>query len=355
MTKEMKSKKYAGVFYSELANGDRSYFLRLRIGGKIKRFAIGKKSEGVTEAFCNQEKIRIVNESKFGKGVAADLQRISAVLPSFVDMVDFYIQTSQVAEGTKKEVRYLKNEPIAEIANPTRYDIQQFLLNELSRIKPGTVNLKMKRIRGVYRHAIAHGFYNGEDPTFGMKPFKGEEARRRSLSHEETVTLLEAFKKKPRHYLFLKIALCTGARSGSILRIHRDDIRDDGRVILFNEKTDQQYIGFLDMETLELVRNKKGYILARRGEEDAPAKRYGICGTIQLMMDKLFNPPGTRDLDRVVIHTLRHSVATQMVNKGVPIEIISKTLDHASLQTTVKFYAKISPEMVRESVSNIWE
>ena len=126
MTKEMKSKKYAGVFYRELANGDRSYFLRLRIGGKIKRFAIGKKSEGVTEAFCNQEKIRIVNESKFGKGVAADLQRISKVLPSFVDMVDFYIQTSQSAEGTKKEVRYLKNEPIAEIANPTRYDIQQF-------------------------------------------------------------------------------------------------------------------------------------------------------------------------------------------------------------------------------------
>ena len=136
MTKEMKSKKYAGVFYRELANGDRSYFLRLRIGGKIKRFAIGKKSEGITEAFCNQEKIRIVNESKFGKGVAADLQRISKVLPSFVDMVDFYIQTSQCAEGTKKEVRYLKNEPIAQIPNPTRYDIQQFLLNELSRIKP---------------------------------------------------------------------------------------------------------------------------------------------------------------------------------------------------------------------------
>lgn len=44
-----------------------------------------------------------------------------------------------------------------------------------------------------------------------------------------------------------------------------------------------------------------------------------------------------------------------MINKGVPIEIISKTLDHASLQTTVKFYAKISPEMVRESVRNIWE
>ena len=66
MASEIKSKKYPGVFYRELANGDRSYFLRIRIGGKVRRFPIGKKSEGITEAFCNQEKIRIINESKFG-------------------------------------------------------------------------------------------------------------------------------------------------------------------------------------------------------------------------------------------------------------------------------------------------
>lgn len=354
MANEIKSKKYSGVFYRELNNGDRSYFLRIRIGGKIKRFPIGKKSEGITEAFCNQEKIRLVNEYKFGAETSDKLMKVTRSVPSFAEMVDFFIRTSTASEGTKKETAYLKNESFAAIANPTKNDIQEFLIKELSRIKPATVNLKMKRIRSVYKHAIASGFYNGEDPTFGLKPFKGEEARRRFLSLQEVEMLLEALKDKPRHYLFVKLALCTGARSGSILRIHRNDVKDDGRVLLFNEKTDKHYYGFLDEETLDLLKDKKGYVLALKGQEDAPAKRYGICGTIQLIMDELFNPEGTKDLDRVVIHTLRHSVATQMLQKGVPIEVISKTLDHASLAVTAKFYAKISQDVVRDSVRGIW-
>lgn len=354
MANEIKSKKYQGVFYRELSNGDRSYFLRIRIGGKMKRFPIGKKSEGITEAFCNQEKIRIINEYKFGDEKAAEIGKVSKSVPTFSEMVDFFISTSSASEGTKKETGYLKNEPLAKIPNPTKTDVQEFLINELSRIKPGTVNLKMKRIRSVYKHAISHGFYSGEDPTFGLKPFKGEEARRRALNLFEVERLLESLKDKPRHYLFVKIALCTAARSGSILRIHRRDIMDDGTILLFNEKANRHYYGFLDAETMELVRNKKGYILALQGQDDEPAKRYGICGTIQETMDKLFNPPGTPDLDRVVIHTLRHSVATQMVQRGVPLEIISKTLDHANLSVTAKFYAKISPDLVRDSVSGIW-
>lgn len=355
MANEIKSKKYQGVFYRELSNGDRSYFLRLRIGGKMKRFQIGKKAEGITEAFCNQERIRIINEYKFGEDVSNKLRKASSSVPTLSEMVDFFVRTSSVSDGTKKETAYLKNDPIAKIPHPTKTDVQEFLISELQRIKAGTVNLKMKRIRSVYKHAIAHGFYRGEDPTFGLNPFKGEEARRRTLSPLEVEQLLVALKDKPRHYLFVKMALCTGARSGTILRIHKRDVMKDGTILLFNEKTDRHYYGFLDSETLGLLENKRGYVLALEGQEDFPAKRYGIFGTIQEVMDRLFNPPGTQDLDRVVIHTLRHSVAKQMLNRGVPIEIISKTLDHASLAVTAKFYAKISPEIVRNSVSGIWE
>lgn len=354
MANEIKSKKYPGVFYRELNNGDRSYFLRIRIGGKIKRFPIGKKSEGITEAFCNQEKVRIINEHKFGVETSDKLRKVSSSVPSFVEMVDFFIRTSTVSDGTKHDTSYLKSSPLANIPNPTKTDVQEFLIKELSRIKPATVNLKMKRIRSVYKHAIANGFYKGEDPTFGLKPFKGEEPRRRVLTLSEVERLLNALKDKPRHYLFVKIALCTGARSGSIMRIHRNDVKDDGTVLLFNEKTDKHYYGFLDEETFNLLKDKKGYVLALKGQEDVPAKRYGICKTIQFVMDELFNTEGTKDLDRVVIHTLRHSVATQMLQKGVPIEIISKTLDHASLAVTAKFYAKISPDIVRDSVRGIW-
>jgi hypothetical protein len=71
MAKEKKSNRYLGVYYRDLDNGDRSYFLRVRLGGGTKRIPIGKRSEGITEAFCNQEKARIVNAHRFGDDVAS--------------------------------------------------------------------------------------------------------------------------------------------------------------------------------------------------------------------------------------------------------------------------------------------
>ena len=58
---------------------------------------------------------------------------------------------------------------------------------------------------------------------------------------------------------------------------------------------------------------------------------------------------------KAVVHTLRHSVATQQVRKGVPIEVISKTLDHSSINVTSQIYAKIAPELIKNSVTNLWD
>lgn len=44
-------------------------------------------------------------------------------------------------------------------------------------------------------------------------------------------------------------------------------------------------------------------------------------------------------------HMYRHGLAVEMLNSGVPMEIISKFLDHASVETTIKFYAKITPDV----------
>ena len=48
LSKEYKSKRFQGVYWRELEGKDKSYFLRIRIDGKVKRIPIGKKSEGIT-------------------------------------------------------------------------------------------------------------------------------------------------------------------------------------------------------------------------------------------------------------------------------------------------------------------
>ncbi len=47
-------------------------------------------------------------------------------------------------------------------------------------------------------------------------------------------------------------------------------------------------------------------------------------------------------------HLLRHSVATTLLERGMPIEQIQKFLGHSKLETT-QLYAESSTQMMRES------
>jgi integrase/recombinase XerD len=51
---------------------------------------------------------------------------------------------------------------------------------------------------------------------------------------------------------------------------------------------------------------------------------------------------------RVYPHLLRHSVATTLLERGLPLEQIQKFLGHAKLETT-QIYAGSSVEMIQES------
>jgi integrase/recombinase XerD len=51
-------------------------------------------------------------------------------------------------------------------------------------------------------------------------------------------------------------------------------------------------------------------------------------------------------------HLLRHSVATTLLERGMPIEQIQKFLGHAKLETT-QVYAESTPEMIKYSYRRV--
>ena len=50
-------------------------------------------------------------------------------------------------------------------------------------------------------------------------------------------------------------------------------------------------------------------------------------------------PSGTR------IHDLRHSAATLLLSKGVPIKVLSEMLGHSDVSITLSIYAHVFPDM----------
>ena len=355
LARETKSKRFQGVYFRELDNGDRTYFLRIRLDGKVKRIPIGKKSEGITEQFCNQEKNRILNAHRFGDDVAAQLQKVKPEDPTFEDLLNLYLEKRELKPTTVDQLQIMRKVPFYKSNRISRKDIQDYIDDLAKKHRASTVGLRFRQLRSIFRYAVAREKYKYPDPTVGIDLPKVAGPRKRYLDHDEIQRLLDAVKDKPRLYLFVKMSLCTGARLGTILSVHCDHIQDDGAVTLCNHKTGRWYPGFFDEETMSLLRDKKGYVLAVPGKEyEVPAKQT-IQYELLAIMDELFNEPDTPIEKRAVIHSLRHSVATQLITKGVPLEVVSKTLDHSSITITGNVYAKVVPDLIKNATKGLWD
>jgi integrase len=55
-------------------------------------------------------------------------------------------------------------------------------------------------------------------------------------------------------------------------------------------------------------------------------------------------------LPPIPVHDLRHLAATIMLSAGVPIAMVSKTLRHKNLATTVDIYGHLTQEAAQEAV-----
>lgn len=276
--------------------------------------------------------------------------------PTFGQLLEWYIVRRKLRPSTVAQMNTLRALPFKDQHRVTRTDVQDYI-DELSLDhRPATVLLRFRQIRAIFRYAISRERYSYQDPTMGIDLPKSTGPRQRYLNPEETEKLLNAVRDEPRIYLFVKMALCTGARLGTLLTVRADDISPDGEVRLINHKVGgRKYTGFFDEETMKLLEGKRGYVLALPGKEDAEPARESIQYRLQHVLNELFNPPGTPFEERAVVHSLRHSVGTQMVRKGVPLEVISKTLDHSSIAVTSAVYAKVVPDLIKKATHHLWD
>jgi len=149
---------------------------------------------------------------------------------------------------------------------------------------------------------------------------KGE-SRNRVLSNSELKTLLDEIKDN-RFNLFVRFAYYTGARSGEIRSISRENIfsnhivaygKSGKRLIKLNHQA-QEILDGLD----ELWDYTKDFVSHKFKKE---ARRLGI--------------PDIR------FHDLRRTFGYNLIRQGRPIYEVSKLLGHSSVTTTERHYAPL--------------
>ena len=145
--------------------------------------------------------------------------------------------------------------------------------------------------------------------------------------------------------------LCnTGQRSGAVLSLRWKDVDLKGRCIYFSANRKGRQKGVADVAINDDLLN---YLLHRVQDEDelVVSDKGRRPMSLNYRWRQLMTMAGLPH--SITPHTIRHSVATNLVSSGVPILRVSKLLGHSSSVITEKVYAKFTPEFTRETVNAI--
>ncbi|TXS89069.1 site-specific integrase [Parahaliea maris] len=198
------------------------------------------------------------------------------------------------------------------------------------------------------------------NPCRLVKKYKKNPPRQRVLKPREWKKLLayvdEQADKKEATYiekqfpLFLRLAYDTGRRRGELLKLTWDCVDlDDNVLYLLDTKTGEDQEALIDDDMVERLEQHREafcrpgcpYVFAGR-KQDAPIGRFDEL--IRSAMRANFEPD-MRD-EMPVLHTLRHTAATEMGAAGATLHEIMEVTGHRSAATVLK-YTKRSRESAK--------
>ena len=163
---------------------------------------------------------------------------------------------------------------------------------------------------------------------------------------EETRLITHAYRMKGERGLLIKTLFQTGARVSEFVNLKVEDVFfEEQRILIAKAKGGKsRYVPILPELAQELRthlgQRTMGYLF-----ETNRATRYSPRRIQQILKETAEQAEITK---RVYPHLLRHSVATTLLERGMPIEQIQMFLGHSKLETT-QLYAESSTEMMRES------
>lgn len=203
-------------------------------------------------------------------------------------------------------------------------------------IKPATVNRKLSNLHTVLKYAHDRGWIERMPKMPWMKE---DNERIRWLSKEEEVKLLSLL---PQPYsAFCEILIHTGMRRGELLNLKKEEV-DGDYARLWKTKSKKARSVPLSDRAKELIEQYVPF----QGE----GSRHNIeLSPLRTAWLKAKKEMGLEDAPHFVMHTLRHTTATRMLDTTGNIAVVQKMLGHAKIATTMR-YAHVADAALLDAV-----
>ncbi len=377
---------YPGVRYRDHATRkhgikpDRYFFIRYKLKGKDKEEGAGWSSAGMTAEKANKmladirenirkgtgprtlEEQREQNEAKRLAEKKAKEEEARRTTP-FCDFFESQYMPVQEARKKKGSIIAEKNlyakwiKPI--LKNISLPDIGvshlERIVVEMSKAgkSPATIKYAIAVVSQVWNFARDREIVDKESPTRRIKKPKIDNKRVRFLAESEARALLDALWERSVdvHDMTL-FSLFSGARASEVFRLQWGDIDlEAGTIFLGDTKTKVARHAYITQEMREVIeRRNKGQ---RRNELVFPSAKgtemTRISNTFDLVVVELDLNDGAEDTrQKVVFHTLRHTFASWLAQRGIPLYTIAKLTGHSELRM-VERYAHLAPDGVKDA------
>lgn len=213
-------------------------------------------------------------------------------------------------------------------------------------------------VRGFHRFCLAEGLAT-HDPGADWQPPTIPRRLPKSLAYDQVAALIDAAgigddAAALRDVALIEVLYGTGARVDEAVGLDRDDVDFDNRVVIVRGKGGKQRmlpLGSAAILALEayLVRGRDAFARGRtpavflnsRGARLSRQSAWGIVASAARRAG-ITTP--------VSPHTLRHSFATHLVERGADVRVVQELLGHASV-TTTQIYTRVTVDTLREVYS----
>lgn len=274
----------------------------------------------------------------------------------------------QTVQSNRKDVNlflaFLQMKNIEDIDGPAVIDFQKYLSQQRLNA-PASANRKIFSLKAYQNFLDLKEIADYNDMPFNKvrKIRNTAPLRPNYLNLEEIEILFNSFGVTTvlgiRNYTIYSIMFLLGLRVGEVHRLNINSIDfNKNEITIIGKKGQKRTLPLLP----EMISILKDYLQVRPNFLNSSecqalfiskkGKRIAIR-TIEDNFKKLTKKSGLNKPFNVTCHTLRHSQATLLNEKGVDVLVIQNILGHASPRTTIRYYIHATEKQIREAMEKL--
>jgi len=314
-------------------------------------------SANITNIIISQAQSKVILKQTYGDSMNEEKEKLLSGYELYLKAKDYRERSTKGFTASARELLAYLDERRLNVNDLTINEAEEYrehmLLapgkNGKARYMAVSVNNELSRARVFYGYLVAMKRCVKNSFEYIEKVKNASALPRNILSKDQMRTLLEGIVVTSKNEMHFKVVIelmySTAVRINEVQSLDRNDIHPDESYMLIREdKTGSDRIVILTEYARELVR-----LYLKRESSEHPFGCRNLNALGKRINSRLRNLCRQLKITPITSHSIRHSIATHLIQNGADIREVQEILGHKDISNT-EVYTRIFPEDLKNVV-----